>query len=149
MVVQTDLTPYRRGRPMKYELGYAEMLKFHMEHGGSFSSFRRVINVSRATLYRWWHQHEDFRIARDEGESLALYHYEKLLRRLVMQPAQNRAKSRPSAPYPKLNTLYPFLRQLHRKDWNRTETYEQEQKKKNCCWCDPKSRYYQGKSPPP
>ena len=53
----------------------------HFKEGRSFESFagRDDVMVGRSTIYDWVDKYEEFRIAKEIGESKALYFYETLL----------------------------------------------------------------------
>ena len=61
------------------------MLISHFAEGRSFESFagRDNVMVGRSTIYDWVDKYEEFRIAKEIGESKALYFYETLLNSVV------------------------------------------------------------------
>src|SRR5690349_7812689 len=53
------------------------MLVGHMAQGLSYESFGGVVEVSKQTLYDWEKRHEEFRDAKDRGESQSRLFWEK------------------------------------------------------------------------
>jgi transposase-like protein len=138
-------TLYKVGRPTKYIAFYGEMLVFWMEQGNSFVSIARQINVSPATLYNWVKQHPDFAEAKDLGESAALLFHERTLRNYIYTPKPSRSKSREKEKKINYRIMATVLRKYHSAYWTREHTHEENLKLENCPWCNPKSKYYQGK----
>lgn len=62
---------FARGRPSTYDPKYCDLLVAHMAMGFSFESFGADVEgiASRATLYRWVEEHEDFRDAKEKGDA--------------------------------------------------------------------------------
>lgn len=52
----------------EYKTEFCEMLIEHCKAGHDIQSFSAVINVSRATLYRWLDKHEEFKQAHEIGK---------------------------------------------------------------------------------
>lgn len=65
-------------RPSKYKAQYCGQLIDHMAGGLSFESFAGVIEVGRATVYRWLDDYEDFRDAKEKGEAKSLLFWERM-----------------------------------------------------------------------
>lgn len=67
------------GRPaIPFKQEYCEQLVKHMSEGSSFESFGAIINVSRATIYRWLEEYEEFFEAKELGEVKSLKFWEDL-----------------------------------------------------------------------
>jgi transposase-like protein len=138
-----DYTLYKVGRPTKYIAFYGEMLVFWMEQGNSFVSIAQQLNVTRATLYNWLKEHEEFREAKDLGESAALLFHERTLIQYIRTPRPSRSKSRAKERKINYRVMSYVLSKFHRADWTRQHTYEADTKLENCPWCNPKSPHYQ------
>lgn len=54
------------------------MLIDHMSQGLSFDSFGADVMATRATLYNWTHEHQEFLDAKNLGEVLSLKFWERL-----------------------------------------------------------------------
>lgn len=65
------------GRPTTYKKEYCQMLIDHMAEGLSFESFAAVIFAPYRIMYQWADKHEDFKLAKDVGESLGRLFWEK------------------------------------------------------------------------
>lgn len=64
--------------PSKYTEAMPQMLIDHMKGGLSYESFAGVAGVSRATLYNWESDKEEFKAAKEIGEAMSLLWWEKL-----------------------------------------------------------------------
>jgi hypothetical protein len=67
------------GRPSKYKKEYCQMCVDHMAQGLSFESFAGSISVSVDALNDWCTAHEEFYLAKKEGNAKRLEFNEKLL----------------------------------------------------------------------
>lgn len=56
------------GRPSQYKPSYCDILFIHCANGKKISSFAKVLNISRSTLYSWIDKHTEFKIALKAGE---------------------------------------------------------------------------------
>ena len=55
------------------------MLVQHMSNGFSFKSFAGIVRVGISTIYQWSYDHDEFRDAAEEGRSLCVLFYERLM----------------------------------------------------------------------
>lgn len=65
----------------KYKPEYCEMLIEYMRDGGTIQTFGATIDVTRATIYNWIDEHEDFKAAKDKGVQLAQKYFEDKAKR--------------------------------------------------------------------
>ncbi len=85
------------GRPSTYRCVYAGFLYQHLASGKSFSSFAKVINVKRDTLYAWEYRWPEFSDARKRG--IIKFYHKKIESYLN---------------YPTLSNLHKALRVLYK-----------------------------------
>ena len=65
-------------RQSKYQKCYCDLLLSHMKQGLSFESFGGVVHVAKQTLYSWLKAHPEFKEAKEIGDSMSLFFWEKL-----------------------------------------------------------------------
>ena len=84
--------PFTRphGRPTTYKPEYCQMLVEHMATGLGFHAFGAVIGgTSLSTLQDWVKNNDDFRVAKEIGESYSLLFWERLGRAAAMGQVPN------------------------------------------------------------
>ena len=82
----------RVGRPTKYDPKYCEMLIDHMSQGLSLESFAGELSISKATLYTWLDQHDEFLDARAIGVEKCRAFWERLGVKLAQGEIQGNSK---------------------------------------------------------
>lgn len=70
-------TVKKKGNPSQYKPEYCEMVIEHMRNGMPFESFASVVDVARATLYKWQDAHPEFKEAHSIGVS---HHFHYMLK---------------------------------------------------------------------
>lgn len=62
----------------KYKQEYCDKVIAHMSKGQSFESFGGVVGVCHKTLYNWLEAHDEFCIAKSQGELKGLNYWEQV-----------------------------------------------------------------------